>query len=248
MAVHLAAFGLALAVHGALLWLVRTGAFEPPVFSMNAADPGSLEVDLVAAPAEAEENPASAIPESAPQPEPVPASTPESIPTPEPEPIPEQVPEPPPIPAPRPEPQASQPTPPPVAKTPARPAATPKRVATQPGGPRGDGSSAVPGTDSTTRRAGGGGGEVKPGYLRNPHPAYPESARRAGHEGVVRLFAEIDEKGRPVEVRVLQSSGFAVLDQRALETVRDRWRFKPARMAGVPVRSSVVIPIRFSLR
>jgi protein TonB len=37
-----------------------------------------------------------------------------------------------------------------------------------------------------------------------------------------------------------------MLDRAALDTVA-RWTFEPARAAGVPVSSTAVIPIRFSL-
>jgi protein TonB len=44
---------------------------------------------------------------------------------------------------------------------------------------------------------------------------------------------------------VLKSSGYDMLDQSALETVRARWRFIPARRDGVPVADTVQVPIRF---
>jgi protein TonB len=46
-------------------------------------------------------------------------------------------------------------------------------------------------------------------------------------------------------VVVLESSGHAVLDASALDTVRTRWRFVPARRDGIPVEDSVQVPIRF---
>ncbi len=56
-----------------------------------------------------------------------------------------------------------------------------------------------------------------------------------GSDGVVRR-AEIAE-----------SSGFDALDDAALETVRRRWRFVPARRGGTAVESWVLVPIRFAL-
>jgi len=46
---------------------------------------------------------------------------------------------------------------------------------------------------------------------------------------------------------VRKSSGYEVLDRSALETVRD-WRFIPARFGGIPVKSTVIIPITFKLK
>ncbi len=52
--------------------------------------------------------------------------------------------------------------------------------------------------------------------------------------------------GRPTGVAVKQSSGVAILDQAAIAAVR-RWTFEPARTAGLPVASTVEVPVRFSL-
>src|SRR5438876_933963 len=49
------------------------------------------------------------------------------------------------------------------------------------------------------------------------------------------------------DVRMIRSSGFAPLDESAVTTVRERWRFVPARRDGVPVESRVTVPIRFRL-
>jgi protein TonB len=53
--------------------------------------------------------------------------------------------------------------------------------------------------------------------------------------------------GRAAEVRLLRSSGFAPLDDSATRTVRERWRFIPARRGDTPVASRVTVPIRFRL-
>lgn len=58
-------------------------------------------------------------------------------------------------------------------------------------------------------------------------PAYPPASRRAGEEGTVRVKVLVDEKGRPREVAVAKSSGFARLDEAAMEAVR-KWRFVAA--------------------
>ena len=47
---------------------------------------------------------------------------------------------------------------------------------------------------------------------------------------------------------IRQSSGYGMLDTSAAETVRERWRFVPARRNGVPVESTVTVPIRFRIR
>lgn len=112
---------------------------------------------------------------------------------------------------------------------------------------RGDGSSAVPGRDATTfRSAGGAQTDQKPFYLKNPAPRYPEAARRAGQEGLVLLRVEISSKGDAASVAVAGSSGHALLDDAAVVAVK-KWRFRPASFAGVPVASAAEVPVRFTL-
>lgn len=97
--------------------------------------------------------------------------------------------------------------------------------------------------------ASGGGGTTtaaSPDYLHNPIPPYPEECRCRGQEGLVVLKVCVSPEGRPVSVQLSKSSGFTAMDRSALETVQ-RWKFNPAKMAGIPVTSYVIVPIRFKL-
>jgi TonB family protein len=85
-----------------------------------------------------------------------------------------------------------------------------------------------------------------PRYGGNPKPPYPEIARLKGYEGTVRLAVEVLVSGRVGGVWVKGSSGYEVLDFSALKTVKD-WRFIPAQFAGVPVKSTVIVPVTFQL-
>jgi len=95
--------------------------------------------------------------------------------------------------------------------------------------------------------AGSGADSVQAGYLRNPHPAYPEEARRARQQGVVHLRVDINDRGRVEKVVISASSGYPLLDEQARTTVAERWVFKPARRGNTPVASQVEIPVRFTL-
>lgn len=111
----------------------------------------------------------------------------------------------------------------------------------------GDGSSPIPGKDTTTLYASAGArAEAKPNYLKNPAPRYPEAARRAGQEGLVVLWAEVTSEGRADSVTVRQSSGYSALDEAALRAVK-KWKFYPAKIGTLPVASRVEVPIRFQL-
>lgn len=83
--------------------------------------------------------------------------------------------------------------------------------------------------------------------LNNPKPPYPLTARRQGAEGRVVLRAQVLEDGHCAELRIVRSSGHALLDESALATVR-RWRFVPATRAGQAVSSWVEVPIHFQLQ
>jgi periplasmic protein TonB len=87
---------------------------------------------------------------------------------------------------------------------------------------------------------------TQPAIIRNPPPPYPQEARRRGWEGVVSLRVGITREGRVADVAISQSSGHAVLDESARRTVQ-RWRFTPARRLGVPVATTIALPVRFEL-
>lgn len=77
-------------------------------------------------------------------------------------------------------------------------------------------------------------------------PTYPPAARRAGEEGTVRLKVLVDEKGRPKDVAVATSSGFARLDEAAMAAVR-KWRFVAATNGSNPISAWTQVAITFRL-
>jgi protein TonB len=60
------------------------------------------------------------------------------------------------------------------------------------------------------------------------------------------LHVIVDAQGNVASLSVARSSGSRLLDDAAVDAVR-RWRFAPARRAGVPVAGSVEVPILFRL-
>lgn len=81
----------------------------------------------------------------------------------------------------------------------------------------------------------------------NLPPPYPEQARRLGQQGRVVLTAQLDASGYVVDLAVETSSGFPMLDEAAMNAVR-QWRFQPAMVSDVPVSSELLVPVRFSMR
>jgi len=78
-------------------------------------------------------------------------------------------------------------------------------------------------------------------------PAYPESARRRGIEGVATLRFQVHTDGTVAEMSVVRSAGHPDLDEAAMEAVR-KWRFEPARRGKEAVAVWVTLPVRFELR
>ena len=118
-----------------------------------------------------------------------------------------------------------------------------------PGNGAGPGAGAVAGgIGAGGDRAGGDPNSIAHAdYARNPPPAYPAIARRRAQQGTVTVSVLVGADGSVERAEVADSSGFDTLDDAALETVRSRWRFVPARHGGVAVESWVLVPIRFAL-
>jgi protein TonB len=85
-----------------------------------------------------------------------------------------------------------------------------------------------------------------PVYKENAPPIYPEVARVRGYEGIVLVFAEILPDGRVGEIKIRKSSGYAILDQSAIQAVKP-WKFEPAKKSGNPFTAWVELPIKFIL-
>lgn len=92
-----------------------------------------------------------------------------------------------------------------------------------------------------------GGSVSAPLCLYCPDPAYSEEARKARYQGLVVLWAIVDENGRvvPESIRVQKSLGMG-LDEEAVRAVQN-WRFKPAERFGKPVPVAFAIEVRFNL-
>lgn len=83
-------------------------------------------------------------------------------------------------------------------------------------------------------------------YLQNPPPVYPRSALRRRIQGTVMVDVRVGVDGFPRMVRLEASSGYAMLDEAALEAVR-KWQFTPARRGSEVVEAGVVVPVEFRI-
>ena len=82
--------------------------------------------------------------------------------------------------------------------------------------------------------------------LSNPAPKYPYLARANNEEGQVVLRVYVDSHGNAQKVDTHQSSGFRRLDKAAKKAVR-KWKFLPARTAGVVSDGIALVPVTFVL-
>jgi len=83
-------------------------------------------------------------------------------------------------------------------------------------------------------------------YLNNPPPAYPPVARRFGEQGRIVLRVLVSAQGDAEKTEIYQSSGYARLDQAAVDAVQ-RWKFAPAKRGDTAVSAVVLVPIVFKL-
>jgi len=142
------------------------------------------------------------------------------------------------------------------AAAPHRGAGAPSLAAVSGNGGSGKGTNAAAGAGTgagtaSGDAAGGSGGDsdslAHADYASDPPPTYPALARRREQQGTVTVRVLVGADGAVERAELAESSGFDALDDAALQTVRSRWRFVPARHDGVAVESWVLVPIRFAL-
>lgn len=89
--------------------------------------------------------------------------------------------------------------------------------------------------------------DYKAADLNNPKPLYPLTAVRQEAQGRVLLLVEVLADGRAGRVTLEKTSGHAILDASAMNTVR-LWQFKPAVKDGVFYAQTIRVPIDFNLK
>lgn len=76
-------------------------------------------------------------------------------------------------------------------------------------------------------------------------PRYPFAARQGAQTGNVVIEFTVDESGRVINPRVIDSTN-RIFDEAALQGVAG-WRFEPGRREGRVVRFRMAVPVHFSL-
>lgn len=207
---------LVVAAHGLALVGLTYGLQRPELIT-----PPTIVGVLVSAPPPSIEPPKPLPMEPQPKPKPIPKPKPRPLPPPEAPPSERAVAAPPPEPTPEVDPMPEAPPSPPAAPPapPAPPAPAPAPVIE----PRSDAA-----------------------HLNNPAPRYPNLSRRLGEQGRVLFDVYILPDGSVGEIKLRRSSGYARLDEAALDAVRN-WRYVPARRGDTPIPYWYVQPITFAL-
>jgi len=77
-------------------------------------------------------------------------------------------------------------------------------------------------------------------------PVYPRIAKEEGWEGIVLLRVLVHSSGMPGKVTIQKSSGYKVLDEAAIDAIR-QWRFAPAKDGNFAIEKHVDVPLKFGL-
>lgn len=72
--------------------------------------------------------------------------------------------------------------------------------------------------------------------------SYPPTARRMGWEGRVVVSFVVNEDGHASDIRIVEGSGFGILDKNAVETIK-----KASPFPRPPVRAEIVMPVAYRL-
>jgi TonB family protein len=90
-----------------------------------------------------------------------------------------------------------------------------------------------------------GGGVSAPTLIYKVEPEYSEEARKAKYQGTVVLYVVVNEKGLPMDLKIVRALGLG-LDEKAIEAVQ-KWRFRPGYLNGKPVKVAATIEVNFRL-
>jgi TonB family protein len=87
----------------------------------------------------------------------------------------------------------------------------------------------------------------KIGSVENPIPPYPRIAKLNKYQGQVNICMIVANDGHSISANICKSSGYAVLDNAALETLK-KWKFDMHAVAKDAAEHEVIVPIKFQLR
>lgn len=81
-------------------------------------------------------------------------------------------------------------------------------------------------------------------YKLQTPPHYPEVAINLGWQGRVLLHVKVLENGKISNLKIIQSSGYQILDKAAVMAVK-KWQFYPTVINSKAINSIVEVPVNF---
>ena len=92
---------------------------------------------------------------------------------------------------------------------------------------------------------GAAGNVIAPNLISQVKPAYPQSARDAGIEGIVRIQGIIAADGSLIALRAVNNPD-ADLTKAAIEAAK-QWRYRPALLNNEPIEVPTELEVEFKL-
>ncbi len=92
-----------------------------------------------------------------------------------------------------------------------------------------------------------GSGITHPQLIVKTTPSYTDEAIRAKVQGVIVLQAVIRKNGSVDSFKVLRSLGYG-LEEKAMQEIGAKWKFRPGTLNGRPVDVLATIEVQFNLR
>src|SRR3569623_512417 len=90
-----------------------------------------------------------------------------------------------------------------------------------------------------------GNGTTAPELISKVEPEYSEEARKSKYSGSVLLSIVVNTDGKAEDIKIVKSLGMG-LDEKAIEAVQ-KWRFRPGKNKGTPVKVKAQIEVNFRL-
>ena len=90
--------------------------------------------------------------------------------------------------------------------------------------------------------------ETPPEAIRKVPAAYPAWARTSGLEPKIRVNALVSEKGQVIKTQILEGAKNAAGFNQAAEQAVRRWRFRPATIRGIKVKTWIPVSVEFKVK
>tara|TARA_A100001011_G_scaffold381134_1_gene449287 strand:- start:179 stop:736 length:558 start_codon:yes stop_codon:yes gene_type:complete len=91
------------------------------------------------------------------------------------------------------------------------------------------------------------GDRAAPVLSQKSTPIYPKKALNNEWEGTVIVEILVSKLGKPLRVKIIQSSGYVDLDQSFVRTIKNYYSFDPKRVSGQDQRGTIQLSYSFSL-